>query len=145
MNKRLLGSTGWSLQEDSAKAIVVGRGKGHPQQGTGSACMLLSCLLEGLAGVSTAAICMPSPHISLWAAGPKLHSPNRGNLLFMLITVPCRGFFLCSSAECDSAVYLCESVSQRKCTDWCWGMIESAWLRFTQLPLSGPAISPDFL
>lgn len=81
---------------------------------------------------------------------PKTPSPNRGNLLFMLITDPCGGwlFFFFLTLKCW--VWWC-SLSVWKCIweEVHWLMLgndrESAWLRFTQLPLSGPAISPDFL
>ena len=80
MKKRLLYLIGRLLQAGSAKVIAVGRGKGHPQRGAGSACVLPSCFLEGhlgLRGVSNAAICVPSPQISAWAVGPKLHPKQR--------------------------------------------------------------------
>lgn len=76
VKKRLLYLIFRLLQAGSAKVIVVGRGKGHPQRGSSSAGMLLSCSIEGhleLCGVSNAAVCMPFPQIPLWAAGPKLH------------------------------------------------------------------------
>ena len=92
MKKRLLYLIGRLLQAGSAKVIAVGRGKGHPQRGAGSACVLPSCFLEGHLGlrgvsnaaicvpspqISNAAICVPSPQISAWAVGPKLHPKQR--------------------------------------------------------------------
>lgn len=127
VKKRLLYLICRLLQAGSAKVIVVGRGEGHPQRGSSSAGMLLSGSLEGhldLRGVSNAAVCVPFPQIPLWAAGPKLHPKQRKFAVYANYASLWCFFFLCSSAECDGALYLCESVSQRKCTDWCWGVIE---------------------
>lgn len=87
--------------------------------------LLPSCFLEGHLGlcrVSNAAICIPSLQVSLWAAGPKLHPKQRRIAIYANYGsfwwfFPYTRVLSVTSAECDGALYLCESVSWRKCTD----------------------------
>lgn len=115
VKKRLLYLICRLLQAGSAKVIVVGRGEGHPQRGSSSAGMLLSCSPEGhlhLHGVSNAAVCMPFPQIPLWAAGPKLH-PKQRKFAVYANYASLWWFFSCAQVLSVMVLFICVKVYLR--------------------------------